>query len=436
MILMKLKINKRIVGIALAGAVLAGGVYSFHGLIGRTISTVWANITGQATAALHESEGAYIRQIVASDNSKSRTIMWQSEISEPNAIVEYRKVDTTEISTVNASNRVFTDDKETNYIHEATLTGLTQSTTYEYRVGYDQKRSTWFTLKTAGVDNYEVLIYPDSQSANYSGWFQLVKDSYNRNPNSDLYISMGDLVDNGEQASQWRAWFRSVSPLSATVPLSPLMGNHETYTLDWKIREPLAYINYFTLPSNGNDTFKNRYYSYDFGDVHYVVLDTQFKEAKDFHPELEQEEIAWLRQDLQSNHTRWTIVLMHKDSLRYKTNKFDGTSGFNEIGEAFMPIFDEFNVDLVLSAHYHTYRNRGHIRNFERDATGPLYILTGVAGDVRYQNLWIDHPLDVVVAPQPETDNYMTMDVTHDQIRIKSFLPNGEKIDEIVVNKD
>ena len=25
-----------------------------------------------------------------------------------------------------------------------------------------------------------------------------------------------------------------------------------------------------------------------------------------------------------------------------------------------MPIFDEFNVDLVLSAHLHSYRNRGH----------------------------------------------------------------------------
>ena len=40
-----------------------------------------------------------------------------------------------------------------------------------------------------------------------------------------------------------------------------------------------------------------------------------------------------------------------------------------------MPIFDEFNVDLVLSAHLHSYRNRGHVRNFDRDASGPLYIL-------------------------------------------------------------
>ena len=38
----------------------------------------------------------------------------------------------------------------------------------------------------------------------------------------------------------------------------------------------------------------------------------------------------------------------------------DITPGFNNIGKAFMPIFDKFHVDVVLSAHYHTYRRHGH----------------------------------------------------------------------------
>ena len=52
------------------------------------------------------------------------------------------------------------------------------------------------------------------------------------------------------------------------------------YTLDWKMREPYAYLNYFSAPPNGNEIFNRRYYSYDFGDVHYVVLDTMLYEKQ------------------------------------------------------------------------------------------------------------------------------------------------------------
>ena len=100
-----------------------------------------------------------------------------------------------------------------------------------------------------------------------------------------------------------------------------------------------------------------------------------------------------------------------------------------------MPLFDELGIDLVFTAHLHTYRNRGHIKNFQRDGSGPLYILTGVAGNVRYPSLWVDHQLDEVVAPQPETDNYLTLKVTDREITVKCFLPDGQEIDKVKVAK-
>ncbi|MBQ1620857.1 MAG: metallophosphoesterase, partial [Selenomonas sp.] len=66
---------------------------------------------------------------------------------------------------------------------------------------------------------------------------------------------------------------------------------------------------------------------------------------------------------------------------------------------------------------------------------GPLYILTGVAGDVRYPGLWVDHALDEVVAPQPETDNYLTLDADEDMLIVRCFLPDGTQIDEAAVKK-
>ena len=438
----KNRLVKMTVAIVALAALVTGG-YIYKDAIQSRIARTVAVVSGQEIKPLLDSESRYIRQIVAKDNSTSRTIMWQSDSSEPDAVIEYRLVGSDDIKTLSASDAAFTDDGSMTYIHEGTIIDLTPDTKYEYRIGYStDRRSDWYPLETAGAGEYEVLIYPDSQSGDYSGWEQLVKNSADRNPNAALYISMGDLVDNGEQAYQWRTWLDSIKPLSARIPLAPTLGNHEMYTLDWKMREPRAYLNYFDVPSNGNTTFDRHYYSYDYGDVHYVVLDTQLYESTHednhdvHHPDLYDVQVQWLRQDLASNTKKWTVVLMHRDPFQYAFNRPGASraAGFDEEGVLFMPIFDEFNVDLVLSAHLHSYRNRGHVRNFERDASGPLYILTGIAGDARRPN-WQQHPLDVYVAPDREKNNYMTMTVTPNRLVVRAFLADGTQIDESVIEK-
>lgn len=427
--------------ITVVGAIV--GSYVYRDTIYSRIARTAAVVSGQEIKPLLDSESRYIRQIVAQDNSTSRTIMWQSDNSEADAVIEYRLEGAEKSQTIEATDKAFTDDGSTTYIHEATVTGLTPNTKYEYRVGYGaDRRSDWYRLETAGANVYDVLIYPDSQSGDYSQWEEIVKSSALRNPRTALYISMGDLVDNGEHAYQWRTWLNSIKPLSANVPLATTLGNHEMYTLDWKMREPYAYLNYFGVPPNGNEIFNRRYYSYDFGDVHYVVLDTMLYESNHednhdtHHPDLYDVQVQWLRQDLAANKKKWTVVLMHRDPFQYAFDR-PGASrdvGFNEEGVLFMPIFDEFNVDLVLSAHLHSYRNRGHVRNFNRDASGPLYILTGIAGDARRPK-WKEHPLDVYVAPDRDKNNYMTMTVTPNKLIVKAFLPDGTQLDESVIEK-
>ena len=427
--------------ITVVGAIV--GSYVYRDTIYSRIARTAAVVSGQEIKPLLDSESRYIRQIVAQDNSTSRTIMWQSDNSEADAVIEYRLEGAEKSQTIEATDKAFTDDGSTTYIHEATLTGLTPNTKYEYRVGYGtDRRSDWYRLETAGASVYDVLIYPDSQSGDYSQWEEIVRSSALRNPRTSLYISMGDLVDNGEHAYQWRTWLNSIKPLSANVPLATTLGNHEMYTLDWKMREPYAYLNYFGVPPNGNEIFNRRYYSYDFGDVHYVVLDTMLYESNHeenhdtHHPDLYDVQIQWLRQDLAANAKKWTVVRMHRDPFQYAFNRPGANRdvGFNEEGVLFMPIFDEFNVDLVLSAHLHSYRNRGHVRNFDRDASGPLYILTGIAGDARRPN-WKEHPLDVYVAPDRDKNNYMTMTVTPNKLIVKAFLPDGTQLDESVIEK-
>ncbi len=73
----------------------------------------------------------------------------------------------------------------------------------------------------------------------------------------------------------------------------------------------------------GMKLFNRCYYSYDFGDVHYVVLDTQLYESNHednhdtHHPDLYDVQVQWLRQDLAANTKKWTVVLMHRDPFQY-----------------------------------------------------------------------------------------------------------------------
>ena len=54
---------------------------------------------------------------------------------------------------------------------------------------------------------------------------------------------------------------------------------------------------------------------------------------------------------------------------------------------------------------------------------------------MRYPELWADHSLDVTVAPQPETDNYMTLEVSGNTLRLAAFLPDGKQIDKVEIKK-
>ena len=435
-----------------------------------------------AYVPIGDGEVRFIRQLITADSSTSRTIMWESVKPEASPVVEYRLKDgaatkqtvakqtaaksqdsDSKIQSVAATESVLTDDDVTRYLYTATLTGLTPRTTYEYRVGYENKRGDWHPLTTAGSgankvattddaantsattgdaeaaksEDFTALIFPDSQSADYRGWDALAKEAYKRNPTAAFFINMGDLVDNGEDASQWDAWFTAVEPMIEDIPFVGVIGNHETYNLQWQVREPKVYLSLFDFPAVPQREDNNRYYSFDYNDVHFVVLDTQLAER----PEAERaqalaREEAWLRQDLATTKARWKVVLMHKDILRYpNTKRPDTVPGITDMGYVFMPIFDAYHVDAVVSAHYHMYRRRGHIKDFKRDESGPLYIISGVAGDVRYATLWKSHPLDTFVSPYPAEANYIVLTKTDDRLTFEAYLPNGTKFDEVQVNK-
>lgn len=378
----------------------------------------------------------FVRQIVTQDNTSSRAIMWQSDEPIADGAVEYRQVGENKVNRVGAKGELYTDDGQNLMLYTARLENLPAGDKLEYRLIGNGQVGKWHNLSTDDGGAFTALIFPDSQSSDYSGWQELAKNAAKRNPEAKFFVNMGDLVDNGEDHSQWEAWFNSLAGTIDRIPVAPIMGNHETYNRDWQVREPVAYLNEFAVPDNGSSKYGRYYYSYDYGSVHFIVLNTQLQELKEMSPDLREEQLRWFRQDVANSQKPWKVVLMHRDALQYRINgRPERQEGFDEEGLVWMTVFEEMGVDAVLSAHLHTYRNRGHIRNFQHDASGPLYILTGVAGNVRYPNLWLNHALDEYVAPQPETANYMTMQATENQLDFYCYLPDGTELDHEVLKK-
>ena len=337
-----------------------------------------APATGQAENYTGADKISFLRQLITADASTSRTIMWQADEKLENPAAEYKN-SAGQITAVPASVQELNTGSGTLYVYTAALTGLEPGSAYEYRAGYEGSRTGWHKLPATQPDSFKALIFPDSQSSDYSGWRKLAQTAYIKNEDAAFFINMGDLVDNGYDFSQWRAWFNSVSPMIENIPFAPVMGNHETYTRDWKVGMPTPYLTLFNLPQNGTDANKNQYYSFDYGDVHFVVLNTQTDEMADFNPDLMQQQLNWLRSDLAGTQSKWKIVLMHKDILRYaftdRPNNFDPASiQFTPWAQQLMPVFEEYNVDAVLTAHLHTYRRRVPLKAFKPDNTGITYI--------------------------------------------------------------
>jgi hypothetical protein len=171
----------------------------------------------------------------------------------------------------------------------------------------------------------------------------------------DFMIHVGDIAyDHGLLPEFESRFFRVYAPLLAERPIFPASGNHEYDTDDGA---PFRQV--FALPENGGPAGVERWYSYDWGDVHFVVLDTE-RSGPD--------QAAWLEADLTANKLPWTIVYGHKPP--HSSGEHGDDPGFNTW---FVPILTAHHVQLVLAGHDHDYERFHPI-------DGVTYIVTGGGG--------------------------------------------------------
>ena len=252
----------------------------------------------------------FIRQIVTKDISSSRCIMWQADEPLKNPVAEVKTGSATK--NFPAQEISFVDDgkKVIQYTAQIELGD-------EYRIVDGDATTYWYDLKKIPDDKFKAIIFPDSQcSGSYDPWGGVAGSAFAKNPDAVFFVNVGDLVDNGEDYTQWEDWLKHVAQFTPEIVFAPVLGNHETYTREWTFRTPVSYLNYFATPDNGVEKFSRRFYSFEVGAAHFAVLDSQWDELGNNVIDAQKN---WLRQGLNSTDKPWKIIFIQKRREKYES---------------------------------------------------------------------------------------------------------------------
>ena len=159
-----------------------------------------------------------------------------------------------------------------------------------------------------------------------------VNNTVDKNP--ELIVGLGDYPY--EDTAD--CWFEIVEPIDDIMKIA--FGNED---LQGSVLTDL--MEHFNLTS--------QYYSFDYQNVHFTVMD-------DYIPdEIGSEQYRFVQNDLAKAaadpNIDWIIVVHHRNAYSSTANSVI-SGAFGQWKEAYHPLFELYNVDLVLQGHHHSYQ--------------------------------------------------------------------------------
>ena len=382
------------------------------------------------------------------DPSTSQSVTWRTgpEVTEAfaqiaQAMGEPRfdhgaKTLTASTETLDLSLSVANPEVHSNH-HSVEFTDLEPDTLYAYRVGDgDDLWSEWFQFRTASSAPrpFSFIYVGDAQNGILSHWSRLIRSAYATGPDAAFIVHAGDLVNRAHRDLEWGEWFRATGWIHGMVPAVPVPGNHEygrlTEDRDGEKLLSIQWRTHFTLPVQQGlpVDLAETCYHFDYQGARFVCLNSL---------DGEREQVEWMRGVLSDNPNRWTILVFHFPIFASAEDR-DNV----ELRMLWKPVIDEFEVDLVLQGHDHTYA-RGHTT--PDDETGQANIRTvyvnSVSGAKMYPlkpDGWDGYESEGarLMRSAENTQLFQILRVDHHEISYEARLPTGEVYDAFVLEKD
>lgn len=289
-------------------------------------------------------------------SSRSMTVRWQT-LDSYQGVVRYG------LSPDYLSMQAMDTTSDTS--HEVRLIGLKPATRYYYAVGkkdqiFSSNKNQWFlTSPNSGQDTHTRFLVLGDPGLNTPNQAAVLKQSMswlNENIRTgraamDLLLTTGDnAYTSGRNEEFQQHFFIPLKNILLNTPVWPVYGNHDARR--W------SFFKIFSFPQHGEaggiTSGTEHYYSFDYGPVHFVVLDSEDSRWNYNH-----EMVQWLHKDLQANQLPWVVSLFHhppySKGSHNSDSRRDSRGRMFDMRENILPVLESYGVDLVLTGHSHVY---------------------------------------------------------------------------------
>ena len=306
--------------------------------------------------------GPYLQMV----SGNSITIKWTTSFANSTR-VKYGPNENTLSSTV--------IDRKNTTDHEVRIAGLKPDTKYYYAIG-----SRVSILKGSYRNYFTTAPPPDTkrkirigvfgdpgtgnalQKSSRDNYLKL-KAGYN---NAEMVIMLGDNAYNAGTETEHTLNFFNIynNNIFDNHVIFPVPGNHEyandaTRAADHNI----PYYKIFTVPAHGESgglaSGTPHYYSYDYGNIHFIMLDSYGIDGGShlYDDTTNGQQAIWLKADLAANagKHKWTIACLHHPPYTNGSHISDAENDLIAIRRKITPILERYGVDVVLAGHSHVY---------------------------------------------------------------------------------
>ncbi len=313
------------------------------------------------------------------------------------------------------------------------LTGLQPDTTYYYKIytdGQDLLPAETLFFQTAPPTGsntpFAFLVFGD-YGKNSAGQVQLRDQMQPESAN--FILTTGDnAYYSGDYVEFHNNVFLIYQKIFSLAAVYPALGNH-----DYRTGNGAPYLDIFDLPANAwRSGDAERYYSFDYGNAHVVVLDSNAPLNVDDNA-ANDDMFDWLRADLAQTGQPWKIVAFHHAA--YSTGPHGSDS---RVQSKLTPIFEQYGVDIVFNGHDHIYERSASLRGGQvtpSAAGGIVYIVSGAGADAGYTCSGNPDWLAAAICARPGYGLYSRVTVNGDTLTVEGVDAQGAVPDSVTLVK-
>lgn len=260
----------------------------------------------------------------------------------------------TSISSITQNIKESEDEK---IYHEVKITGLSSNTKYYYSVEGPSKGTEdqyFITPPDKGtsipVRIWVISDFGQTNSADNERRLETIAQwkSFNNNYHASFVLSLGDQSEDDAIYQIQHNYFSQLENILKNSPLYTTIGNHDNHDSLYN------YLKTFTLPAEadagGIASHTEKYYSFDYSNIHVVVLCTEIDDDMSYKAQIE-----WLKKDLDKNRHKWLIACMHQPFHSGGYHPTDENESAQKRREDWLTVLEDNGVDLVLQGHNHVY---------------------------------------------------------------------------------